>query len=255
MARVGALPALGPILLCILLSACATLTQGAPEGTVVGASAGGAPGPASGAVGRRIGDERIERYPTMEAPEEVVLGRRFALQVSLTQFQGTPVVRVQPGPGAEAVPGGGLQIKLPVAPNQETWKIDVVVSARGFGFADGVNTRSITLPRHGDSTPAIFHLQADTATPRNQRLDATLWYDGTYLARISRDVAVLSAPALTKRPPAVISERGRAVGLEPHRVTPDLTMFILEAGDGSGSSSIVINSPHLQPLPGFVPDT
>src|SRR6266849_3819295 len=161
----------------------------------------------------------IQRYLTMEAPEEVIPDQEFAIQVAFTMEQLTPQARVISGPKTDK---GQLNLSLPA---QDSWKIDVVMSAPGFTFRDGMNTSALVLPRQGDSTPVVFYLRAkpyywgrakqlrgSRAKPfRGSRvkslrggrqvghLYATLWYQGAYLAKVVRAVRIVAPAHVARR--------------------------------------------------------
>ena len=135
----------------------------------------------------------VERYPTIECRDKVKTGQEFAVQVSLTEDLFTPQVRTTPNPDIEmnvkVTAAGKLAVPLPN--NEGPWKIDVVLSAPGFDFRDS-ETAQIILPRYGDSSVGLFHLTPKPIqTPKQvQKLRATLWHQGAYLARIVREVTV-----------------------------------------------------------------
>src|SRR5262249_37008318 len=118
-------------------------------------------------------------------------------------------------------------------------------------LARGGNTSRIDLPRHGSSTPAIFRLRAAriVGSAQTRRIHATLWHNGTYLARIGRDVTITNSPSTiaSSGAPATSPNQGRVATLEPDRSAPDLTVYILESRDGTGAAEVIIASPFLQP--------
>ncbi len=135
----------------------------------------------------------VERYPTIECRDKVKTGQEFAVQVSLTEDLITPQVRTTPNPDVEMnvkVTAAG-KLAVPLSNNQYSWKIDVVLSAPGFDFR-GSETAQIILPRDGDSSVGFFHLTPKPIQTQKQvqKLRATLWHQGTYLARIVREVTV-----------------------------------------------------------------
>jgi len=189
----------------------------------------------------------------MEAPEEVIPDQEFAIQVALTTEQFTPETKVMSGPTTTE---GQLVLPLPA---QDSWKIDVVMSAPGFTFRAGMNTSTLVLPRQGDSTPAVFYLRAKPIRGGRQlgRLYATLWYQGAYLAKVMRAVQIV-APAHAPRPTGAPSLRplsftslpsmraptplGQPIALHLGGLPPDLTLFLLEE-----EGILLLQSPHLQP--------
>ena len=231
--------------------------------------------------------DTLERFPTIEAPDAVAPEQEFAVQISLTEEQITPEAKVQQG---AATAEGKLALSLPASAENQ-WKIDVALSAPGLDFARGSNMGSIELPRQGDSTVAIFYLRA-RAIPGAEKpvhLMATLWYQGSYLARIERDLVIRNpqaaaanksemaarvatsappaAPAAAGAPPARTAQkaaaedaappaqpgtRQRRAALDLGFVPPDLTVVILSSGSDN-SETVIIESPHLQPAQYTVP--
>lgn len=144
--------------------------------------------PSSGAPGSTT----LERYPSMESPDQAAPGQEFAVQVSLTEEQIAPETKVVQG---TTTAEGKLAISLP-ATAQNQWNIDVVLSAPGLQFSRGSNTGTLVLPLAGDSTPAMFWLRVPAnAAGKQIHLMATLWHQGTYLARIERDLAIQGVQA------------------------------------------------------------
>ena len=183
----------------------------------------------------------------MEAPERVAPAVEFTLMVSLTEEQITPEVRVRPGPGTSVTEDGAVAMSLPAG---ESWRIDVVLHAPGFDFVGGSNMATMVLPAAGDSTPALFRLKARPTggAAKRTRLFATLLHKGAYLAKLIRPITIADAAAVVE---AAAPGRGgagagytSALRLEAGFETPDLTLYIVEAGAGSGL--LIIASPHLQ---------
>lgn len=198
----------------------------------------------------------VERFPTVESPDEVFVGKEFAVQVSLTKDLVTPGVRVESGNGKE---GGRLSLHLPDEPGRDEWKIDVILSAPGFSATDGTNISSLRLPRVGDSTPAVFRLRPKSISSARQtaKLYATFWLEGDFLAKVSKDVSVVAPQAAAARAvtpstagaPAPVQTTPAQGGLvrvgDP--TPPDLTVYVLEDGLRPEQSQIIIESPYLQP--------
>ena len=219
----------------------------------------------------------VERYPTMECPDQVKVDQEFALMVSLTEDQITPEVKIKSG---QATPDGALSMQLPES--TEGWQIDVVLSAPGFSFVKGSNNASIQLPPAGDSTPALFQLKAKQPRKpgKSETIYATFWRDGTFLAKVAKDITVTdpsapkevttrsakaeapaassaesdtapapSVPAIGAKPVvhATQSPRPAPIGTESEPV--DLTIYVLENLDPDKpyQSEIIIASPWLQP--------
>ncbi len=132
----------------------------------------------------------VHRYPTMECPSEVSVGQQFALQVSLTKGLITPEVAVESG---KTNKDKQLSLSLPDNPIQKSWKMDIVLSASEFLFSKGTNTSTILLDRDSDSSPAIFYLRPKSiqGPPVLSKVYATFWHEGTFLARVFRDITIL----------------------------------------------------------------
>ncbi|HXZ28972.1 MAG TPA: CHAT domain-containing protein [Terriglobales bacterium] len=236
--------------------------------------------------------DTLERYPTIESPDAVAPGQEFAVQVSLTEEQITPEARVQQG---ATTAEGKLALALPQSAENQ-WKIDVALSAPGLEFARGSNLGSLVLPRQGDSTVAIFYLRARpmAAAERSVHLMATLWYQGSYLARIERDLVIrnpqgtaanleagpaqggaapaaraeakaAAPPAARAAPKAAAKEAApaaagpsvveqRRAALDLGFVPPDLTVVLLH-NPGDNTETIILESPHLQPAQYTTPRT
>ena len=105
------------------------------------------------------GDRRrqagLSRFPTVEAPERVVAGVPFAVQVSLTEDEITPQVRLRPAPGGSATDAGALRLDATGGTDGVT--IDVVLSASGFDFPDGRNKAAILVPPGRGFHPRSVH--------------------------------------------------------------------------------------------------
>jgi hypothetical protein len=157
-----------------------------------------------------VSSDTVERYPTMECPDEVSIDREFAVQISLTENLVTPEVRIQSG---NVTKQGKLAIN---DPNQSAkLAVDVILSANDFTLRGGVNTATLQLPRDGDSTPAVFYLRPKTPLDGLQRLStlyATFWYNGSYVARFFRQITVGStvAGSVAVKGPGAESKRENA---------------------------------------------
>lgn len=209
---------------------------------------------------------RVERFPTMEAPGEVDASEEFALQVSLTEDLITPDVKIKAG---EKTEDGKLRLNLPH--DQKSWALDVVISAPAFNLKGGKNRGRIELPLEGDSSPALFYLQAKAIekSEMDARVYATLWYNGVYLAKIVKEIKIVKRSSAIRKTSAEDGERvdlkasvntntGKDVGLggeiEPVALDfsmqqADLTVYILENLDPDSplDSEVIIASPYLQP--------
>lgn len=211
----------------------------------------------------------VDRYPTMECPSEVAVDQQFALQISLTKNLITPEVGVESG---KTTKDKQLSLNLPDNSNQRSWKMDVVLSASDFLFSKGTNTSTILLDRDNDSSPAIFYLRPKSIQGPHllSKVYATFWYEGVFLARVFRDIAILSPSdkkELAKHKPAQESASGSNAAEQSHQTLataggltaakaskekvpliemnfdlekPDLTVFVF-------NNEMIIDSPYLQP--------
>lgn len=215
----------------------------------------------------------ISRYPAIESPEEIKVDQEFAVQVFLTEDIIIPGVEIKSinKESAKITEKGQLELELPAQKESEKWKIDVILAAPGFKFLKS-NVSFLILPKTGDSTPAVFYLKPEPIKKARQtlKLYVTLWHQGTYLARIVRDITVVnpSFPEVEKRSNTAgkvssIREKipnshqmfkkerkKRSIGLNFQLESPDLTVFILDssADNHFDKTQIIINSPHLQPV-------
>lgn len=184
----------------------------------------------------------VTRYPTIETQDEVIAGREFAVQVSLTEEQITPEVQIKQG---DATAKGQLALALP--PDRDAWPIDVALSADGFTFRDNRNTATLSLPRSGDSTPALFHLtpKAIDQPTLPRKLYVTFWHQGQYLAKVVRPIQVVratdskpSAEAIKVAAVPRSAPPAQPIALAEPETPVDLTVFI-------AGSTILLHSPHL----------
>jgi hypothetical protein len=117
----------------------------------------------------------VHRYPTIESPDEVRVAQEFSVQISLTEdlITSNSYIKHFNKKSVSVTEEGQLSLGLP---EQEEWKIDVTLFAPAFTFYK--NTSSMTLPKSGDSTPAIFYLKAKPIKTDQQisKLYATLWH-------------------------------------------------------------------------------
>ncbi len=209
----------------------------------------------------------VKRFPTMEAPSEVAPGTAFAVQVSLTELQLSPDVQIRSGKISE---DGRLELNLSEKAEDQTWQLQVALSAPGFEVIGGQNLQTIALPDAGDSAPALFQLRArPVSVPRLQtELYATFWEKGRFLAKVAKPIAILGptdAPAVATRAVPVVSASATAPPptqpTQPAKVQaagatlafdappPDLTLWVLEGLDPTqpDAMQILVQSPHLQP--------
>jgi CHAT domain len=199
-------------------------------------------------------NERIERYPMLDSPDEVAPEEEFHLQVSLTEQQLGPELKSMSG---QVTPEGKLALSLPQTPDN-TWKIEVVVMAGDLEFTRGTKPESfILLPRQGDATSATFYAKVKPrAVERGvAHVVVTFNYNGSYMARIARDIQIKSGtPALTSAAPvmrrtikgsAAITDTPAALNHPP--VAPDLTVMIT-------GNNIEVTSPYLGSETDTVPE-
>jgi len=139
----------------------------------------------------------IERYPTIEFRDKVKVEQEFTVQVSLTEDSVTPQVKIQVTPdksaGVHLTTDKQLSIDLPN--EQDSWEIEATLSVDNKAFEIiGKDTIKIILPREGDSTVARFKLIPKTIQePKKvQKIRVTLWHEGTYLAKLERNITVIN---------------------------------------------------------------
>ena len=222
-----------------------------------------------------VGDESIERYPNIEAPETVAAGQEIAVQVSLTTEQLAPETKILSGEQHD----GKLQLHMGLG--DDRWTLTVNLTAPGMEFTRGGNTASITVTRAGDSTLAVFYLRplpAATAaeTRRETRILATLLHDGAFIARLSRPLTIVTLssqpgvstsasslhagqPAATPlvlvqpvvaAPSAALASRSE-IRIDPDLEAPDLTIIENRVGN---TLRLVFFSPHTQPVEADISD-
>jgi hypothetical protein len=199
-------------------------------------------------------NQRVERYPMLDSPDEVAPEQEFHIQVSLTEEQMGPDVKIMNG---QTTSDGKLVFSLPNTADN-SWKLEVVLMAPGLEFTRGTTPESfIVLPRQGDATSATFYAKVGPkAVERGVvHLLATFNYNGTYLARIGRDIQIKHlSPAITSEAPVTrrtVKSSGAVTDtsaeLNHPPLPPDLTLII--KGDG-----IEATSPYLGSETGTMPD-
>jgi hypothetical protein len=200
--------------------------------------------------------ESVSRFPTMEAPDQVAVGKPFVAQISLTEEQVTPDVKVAHG---KTTADGKLELPLPAG--KEGWDLEVVLSAPAFTLDGGANSATIHLPKNGDSTVAAFHLTAKPiASAREEvKLYATLWHEGAYLAKLVRPIVVTAVTAPAGAGVPKVHAQAAPETLAPPRAVssllplqdraPDLTLYLTHGLDPANprAAQLIVVSPHLSP--------
>ena len=137
-------------------------------------------------------DERVARFPTIEAADRVVAGAATTVLVSLTVDKVTPEVTVlSTGGGTTKTPAGALSLPMPA---DGPLAVKVVLRAAGFDLDPATpEEATIEIDRSGDSTTARFRITArpDAVGPRSLRV--TLWRDNEFLANLSRKIEIVPA--------------------------------------------------------------
>jgi CHAT domain len=150
----------------------------------------------------------------------------FNVLISLTKNLQTPEVHASnPGPGTLIAPDGLMKLPLPDA---SSYTIDVVLMSRDFDVI-GSDSAQIQMDRDTDSTPARFELKprAEARSKPDAQVQATFWYQGRYLARASRPIAI--GTPMTAAPAAAAPE-AVPVTMNNGDAPPDMTIFHLEQG-------------------------
>jgi hypothetical protein len=200
-------------------------------------------------------DEQVERYPMLDSPDEVAPQQEFHIQVSLTEQQIGPDLKFTDG---QTTADGKLVFSLP-ANQDNSWKLEVALMAPGLEFIRGTQPDgSIILPRKGNATSVTFWARPGPKAIEKGvvHLTATFNYNGTYLARIGRDIQIKGVtPALASEPPVMrrTVKLSGAVEDTPaefnHAPVPaDLTVLI--KGEG-----IEVLSPYLGSETGVIPES
>lgn len=215
-------------------------------GRILGTRNDASPTGAPSATAARPSDvAEVLRYPTMEGPQTVAVGQAFEVKVALTQAPVTPEVTVTPGASSFVAPDGRLRMQLPA--KAEEWRLSVVLAAPNFDVVGREASQEITLQRAGDSSTAVFTLRAKAATGQD-KLRATLWHNGTYIASISRDILVQEARAVAQDAKPSRSEGGSTTNSRGPAAPPDLTVHLrYDEPDKLGQGQIILASPHFTP--------
>ncbi|MDY7095241.1 MAG: CHAT domain-containing protein [Acidobacteriota bacterium] len=147
----------------------------------------------------------VERYPWLQAPEEVPVGDVFEVTASL---------EVEP-PGME-VANQELQL-----PDQSQWQLTVILEAPDCEIVGGEAVRTVNMERDKPSEPAVFQLQAipgedGWADGKELPIAASFWYENRLLVRVSETMKVGAAlkpaelPQEEAEPAAMFWEREEA---------------------------------------------
>jgi hypothetical protein len=151
------------------------------------------------------GGTTVTRYPSIDAPYNVVAGEIVTVTVALTEELMTPDVTAKAGPNdtSRVTEDGALEIQLPDA---EDWPIDVDLIAPGFDLADGGKwSRRIVLYKNGDSDFARFDVKARpvSSDSKQGQFMVRLYHQGGFLGSASRPVTMFaSADAMASNAPA-----------------------------------------------------
>ncbi|MDX2033598.1 MAG: CsgG/HfaB family protein [Blastocatellia bacterium] len=132
----------------------------------------------------------IERFPVIESPDVAIESREIAVTIFLSLDRSHKAkAEIKEG---TITPEGGLTLPLPPQANEKPWKIEIVLSAGDFEFADGQNIRTVLLDPLKDSTKALFRLvpKPVTQSPLDSEISATLWHAGDYLGQIRRSIKI-----------------------------------------------------------------
>jgi hypothetical protein len=226
---------------------------GAPAGAPVPAPAGepppvaGAPAPAPTVV---------TAYPDLLAPQAVVAGVAFDLEVGLAAV---PVAGVS---------GGALQ--LPAAPDQRAFDVEVRVTADGFDAPDGWTARFTTPVRdvtRGRTTIALVARAPDAPVGVGSLL-VHFVVDGVLRGAAARAVVVLRDAAVpvpdvdprglarTDVPPTPAFRAAPGGGDADDATRADIEIVIAkpDRDPTSGRFSVLLRTPHPVPVPDALPD-
>lgn len=190
------------------------------------------------------GTVTLERYPNVDAPDWVKPNERLPVQISLSEELRTPATRINSSASGRAVvvpaQPGALTFTMP---DTGAWKIDLILSASGFVIEDSTIS-FILLPQTGDSTTAAFYLRAKTGSEFGvmRTVYVTLWHEGAFLGKVSRDVEVRTPDRAVVDTTAINRSRP-AISIAPNTTAaPDLTIW-----ENPEGGEIIVQSPFLQP--------
>jgi len=209
---------------------------------------------------------RVERYPLIEAPDNVQVGKEFPVTINLKLLRTEREkatqkrVSVQAGRTTKQQSDGKLSF---VAPARDELEIDVDLSAENFTERSGEWTRKLILPVDGDADPVRFVMVANSAadTSEERWISARLFLEGRLIANLSRPIRVgapppevvnradqLTAPSATPR--AKNEKSGSPLTVVRLRrddtAAPDLDILIEYANPKAlGPGRLTIRSPHI----------
>ena len=181
---------------------------------------------------------QLTRYPAITAPERIKAGETALVRISLGDRPADQPITVQTGSSTRSAANGGLALTLP---SGSEWRIEVVLSAPDFDVEGGRETASLVLPAHGPSSFAEFRIAAKKEARGVVPIYATLWHEGVYLARLSRNIQIGNGP-----PTGPLPGPARPLLLDSTSKAPDLTVFLIETPNRETLVEIV--SPYLRPV-------
>lgn len=164
----------------------------------------------------------LRRYPTMNCQacdDGAHVNQPFSVLFSLTRDRKTPEARIDEQ-HADADGAARLQLpKDPDLPDEDAWEIQADLTAQGFAL-EGPDSRTIRLPRSGDSDLARFRLTPKSidGDQAQRQIQISLWHRGTFLGQVSRDLTVYAdRPAAAPEKP---HESGSATPKPESKVKP-----------------------------------
>lgn len=198
----------------------------------------------------------LKRFPNIEGPTRAAPGKEIAVLVSLTEISMETGTRVTiahpdlatPSRGEDGELDGGLSLDLGDA---DFFELGVVLSAPDF-LPLGPVQQTIFLPRDGDSTPAVFRLQAPEGVgPLDTTLHALFSHEGRFVARVARDVhigddAAAGAVPIAAKPAATVAPEPFAL---EHPEPPDLVIVVHGGATGTRQLTYFLGGSH-QPSAG-----
>lgn len=212
---------------------------------------------------------KIERYPTIEGPDEVKEKQDFSVLVSLTKELVNQHTQIQQG---NKTSSGALSLDLP---DKESFEIDVILTSEEFQISQ--NTSKITMLKGDDSTPASFRLNSKEISEIKQKgkVHASFFYEGRFLAKVSRLITIFKTVQVSRAETPSISPPAQSIVIPnaldakespagnislpkpnassnnqisfSNTVSPDLTITIRENRGNSEKSELVVSSKYLSP--------